>query len=326
MITLPIAMETVMSLSESEWSYADADEETLTRIAWYYYSDGLTQNEIGDRLNMSRIKVSRLLESGRRSGIIQVRINSRYQGCLVLEQQLKERYGLIEAHVVPRLEKEDANDRVGQAAAQFFMQRLQLGDLLAVGWGATVSNAIQRLGHVANERGIGLVSLTGGVSTYVDGMRTANWGNSVHLVPAPLLVRDPEVARNLAAEPAVANLLDMALNATYQLVGIGELAADSTVVRSGYITPAEVEPLRHRGAVGDILCQFFDSEGRVLDLPLHERVIGVKLQALTTAAKVVAAAAGLPKVRAIHAALKGKFVGILITDESTAEGLIGIGV
>eukprot|EP01030_Chromulinospumella_sphaerica_P031451 gene31451-32077_t len=54
-----------MASDNGEWSYADADEETLTRIAWYYYNDGLTQNEIGERLNMSRIKVSRLLESGR---------------------------------------------------------------------------------------------------------------------------------------------------------------------------------------------------------------------------------------------------------------------
>jgi len=79
-----------MATDNGEWSYADTDEEILTRIAWYYYNDGLTQNEIGEKLNMSRIKVSRLLESGRRSGIIQVRINSRYQGCLTLERQIKE--------------------------------------------------------------------------------------------------------------------------------------------------------------------------------------------------------------------------------------------
>ena len=311
-----------MSLENGEWSYADADEETMTRIAWYYYNDGLTQSEIGERLNMSRIKVSRLLESGRRSGIIQVRINSRYQGCLALERQIKERYGLLEAYVVPELPGQDPADRLGQAAAQFLMQRLQKGDLLAVGWGATVSSTIQRLGHLANERNIGLVSLTGGVGTYVDGMRTANWGSSVHLVPAPLLVRDPEVARNLSSEPAIANLLDMALNASFQLVGIGELSVNSTVVRSGYISPDEVEPLRRKGAIGDILCQFFDDKGRVIDLPLHERVIGVKLEALTRAETVVAAAGGVNKVQAIHAALRGRFAGILITDETTATGLL----
>jgi lsr operon transcriptional repressor len=61
-------------------------------------------------------------------------------------------------------------------------------------------------------------------------------------------VRDPDVARNLSSEAAVANLLEMALNASYQLVGIGELSAISTVVRSGYVSPDEVEPLRRKGA------------------------------------------------------------------------------
>jgi lsr operon transcriptional repressor len=313
-----------MGVESGEWSYADTDEEILTRIAWYYYNDGLTQNEIGEKLNMSRIKVSRLLESGRRSGIIQVRINSRYQGCLSLEREIKERYGLLEAYVVPKLPDQDPSDRLGQAAAQFLMQRLQPGDLLAVGWGETVSNTIQRLGHVANERNIGLVSLTGGVSTYVDGMRTANWGSSVHLVPAPLVVRDPSVAANLMHEPAVANLLDMALNASYQLVGIGEISSSSTVVKAGYVSPDEVEPLRRKGAVGDILCQFFNDRGEVLDLPFHDRVIGVKLAGLSRAEKVVAAAGGLHKVQAIHAALRGRFAGILITDETTANGLMNV--
>ncbi|MEO1989187.1 MAG: sugar-binding transcriptional regulator [Martelella sp.] len=313
-----------MSADAGDWSYADTDEELLTRIAWYYYNDGLTQSDIGEKLGMSRIKVSRLLESGRRSGIIQVRINSRYQGCLSLEREVKERYGLQEAYVVPKLPENNPSDRLGQAAAQFLMQRLEPGDLLAVGWGETVSNTMQRLGHVANERSIGLVSLTGGVGTYVDGMRTANWGSSVHLVPAPLVVRDPAVASTLSHEPAVANLLDMALNASYQLVGIGEISPSSTVVRSGYVTPDEIEPLRRKGAVGDILCQFFNDQGEVLDLPFHDRVIGVKLAGLSRAEKVVAAAGGLHKVQAIHAALKGRFAGILITDETTAEGLMKI--
>ena len=303
-------------------SEADYEEEVLARVAWYYYHDGLTQNEIGDRLNLNRIKVSRLLEQGRRTGVINVKINSRYQGCLLLEDQLRERYGLADACVVPALPGGSESERLGQAAAQFLMQRLRPGDLLAAGWGATVSNAIQRLGHVANERNIGLVSMTGGVGTYVDGMRAAHWGSDVHLVPAPLVVKDPAVATALSTEPAVTNLLDMALDASYQLVGIGELSQTSTVVRSGYISPSEIEPLRRKGAVGDILCRFFDQDGRVLNLPFHDRVIGVQLEALARSQKVVAAAGGHGKVRAIRAALLGRIASILITDEDTARSLL----
>lgn len=255
--------------------------------------------------------------------MIDVKINSRYQGCLMLEDGLRRHYDLADACVVPALPGGTESERLGQAAAQYLMQRLRPGDLLAAGWGATVSNAIQRLGHVANERNVGLVSMTGGVGTYVDGMRAAHWGSNVHLVPAPLVVRDPAVATALSTEPAVTNLLEMALDASYQLVGIGELSQSSTVVRSGYVSPSEIEPFRRKGAVGDILCRFFDESGRVLNLPFHDRVIGVKLEALAKSQKVVAAAGGAGKVPAIRAALLGKFASILITDEDT--GLVRSG-
>lgn len=65
-----------------EQTRSDFDEALMARVAWLYYNDGLTQNEVGEILNISRIKVSRLLDQGRSSGLIQVRINSRQQGCL----------------------------------------------------------------------------------------------------------------------------------------------------------------------------------------------------------------------------------------------------
>lgn len=57
------------------------EEEQVARIAWFYYHDGLTQSEISDRLGLTRLKVSRLLEKGHQSGIIRVQINSRFEGC-----------------------------------------------------------------------------------------------------------------------------------------------------------------------------------------------------------------------------------------------------
>ena len=59
-----------------------AEEELVARVAWCYYHDGLTQNDIGERLGLPRLKISRLLEKGRQSGVIRVQINSRYEGCL----------------------------------------------------------------------------------------------------------------------------------------------------------------------------------------------------------------------------------------------------
>ena len=71
-----------------------AEEELVARVAWCYYHDGLTQNDIGERLGLPRLKISRLLEKGRQSGVIRVQINSRYEGCLALETELQQRFGL----------------------------------------------------------------------------------------------------------------------------------------------------------------------------------------------------------------------------------------
>ncbi|OWY02947.1 sugar-binding transcriptional regulator [Thioclava sp. IC9] len=300
----------------------ETDEALLARVAWLYYNDGLTQSEVGHQLNLSRIKVSRLLDAGRASGLIEVRINSRQQGCLEIETRLQERFRLKDCRVIPDSAGSDVDARIGQAAANYLMQKLAPGDSLAVGWGATVSNAIRVLGHVVQERRIELFSLTGGVQTYVQGMREAHWDRTPNIIPAPLVVSTPELAAALLREPAISSLLNQAIAADYKLVGIGGISEQATVVAQGYITAGEIEPLRRSGARGDVLCRFYDRTGQDMELPLHERVIGVDLVQLRDSEQVIGAAGGPNKVTPILAALRGQILDILVTDEATALSLL----
>ena len=52
-------------------------DDLLARLAWLYYIENLTQQEIGDRLNMPRVKVARLLKKARDEGIFEFRIVKR---------------------------------------------------------------------------------------------------------------------------------------------------------------------------------------------------------------------------------------------------------
>lgn len=52
----------------NDWSAED--DELVSRAAWYYYNDGLTQGDVAQRLGVSRIKVSRILDKGRQRGLI----------------------------------------------------------------------------------------------------------------------------------------------------------------------------------------------------------------------------------------------------------------
>jgi lsr operon transcriptional repressor len=301
----------------------DGEEaEQITRAAWHYYNDGLTQNEVANVLGVSRIKVSRLLEKGRQTGLIELRINAPHAGCLTLQKELVSAFGLIDARVVPSLSDLPVVPRIGRAAASFLMQKLERNDLLAIGWGETVTTALRYAAPVFPQNNISLVSLTGGVSAYVGTTGLYGPQNNAHLIPTPLRVSSPELAAMLRVEPYVRNVLDMASTARLALVGIGVVSSAATLVRYGYCTSAEIELFARRGAIGDILGYFYDSNGEIIDLDLHRHVVAVTVDNLRRIPNRAAAAAGLQKVDAILGLLRGRLANILITDQTTAEELL----
>ncbi len=311
-----------MNIMSDDLTLELQEEELLSRVAWYYYHDGMTQNEIGTRLNLSRIKISRMLERGRRMGLIHVHINSSYGGCFALENRLQELYGLDEVRVIPADTTHDSTMRLAEAASQYFMSHLKTSDLLAVGWGATVMGALQKLAQTLSYRDVSLVSLTGGVAAYIEGVASGRSSQNVHLIPAPLLVSNPDLAQQLRTERHVNDVISMAKTANYALVGIGSVEEQATLVTTGYATSSQFEAFRRQGAVGDIIAVFYDKDGNVLDLPFHQTLVGLDLDTLRNIPQVVAAASGPDKVEAIRAAAKGKHFNILITDEPTAQEII----
>jgi lsr operon transcriptional repressor len=302
---------------------SDTEEtEQITRAAWHYYNDGLTQNQIADMLGVSRIKVSRLLEKGRQSGLIELRINSPFGGCLTQQKELADAFGLLDARVVPTAADLPPTPRIGRAAASLLMQKLEPNDLLAIGWGEATTTTLRYMAPVFPQTNISIVSLTGGVSAYIGTTGLYGPQNNAHLIPTPLRVSSPELAEMLRIEPYVRNVLDMAETARFALIGVGAVTSSATLVRYGYCSSAEIELFKRRGAVGDVLGYFYDSNGEILDLDLHRHVVAVSPDDLRKIPNVAAAAAGPHKVEAILGMLRGRLANTLVTDEATANDLL----
>jgi len=302
---------------------SDLDEtEQITRAAWHYYNDGLTQNQVADMLGVSRIKVSRLLDKGRQSGLIELRINSPFGGCLALQKELIDAFGLVDARVVPSADRLPPPPRIGRAAASLLMQKLEPNDLFGIGWGEATSTTLRYMAPIFAQTSISIVSLSGGVSAYIGTTGLYGPQNDAHLVPTPLRVSSPELAEMLRVEPYVSNVLEMAATARFALVGVGSVTSAATMVRYGYCSGAEIELFKRRGAVGDVLGYFYDAEGQILDLDLHRHVIALRPDDLRKIPNVAAAAAGPHKVAAILGALRGKLTNTLVTDEDTAAELL----
>jgi len=120
----------------------------------------------------------------------------------------------------------------------------------------------------------------------------------------------------------VKTALNMARLADYALVGVGEVGRENTLSQMGYITLPEIEILAREGAVGNIMAQFFNIEGEKVNCELHRRIVSLSIEQLRGLKKVIGVAGGNRKIRSVLDALHGKFINILITDESTARSLI----
>ena len=308
-------------------------EELLLRVAWFYYKDELTQDEIARRLSVSRASVGRMLDRARKEGLVSINLNADHLDAFEVSSELRRTFDLIEALVVPDHDKEPAdhhllNARLGLGGAQFMSTHLRPGGSLGVGWGETVSRVIASTNFGAVGP-VHMVTLTGGVDGYLQTILSSKGEGSTEpeaatasIIPTPIVASTPKLAAALKAEPAIQQVLTQACGVDQAIVGVGTPAADATIVQMGYLAADDVRQLRDRGVVGDILGQFFDSDGQVVSLPIHDRRIGIELSDLASIPKVVGVAGGLHKTEAILGALRGGFLDVLVTNELVALRLL----
>jgi DNA-binding transcriptional regulator LsrR (DeoR family) len=100
------------------------------------------------------------------------------------------------------------------------------------------------------------------------------------------------------------------------------MAPASTAFRFNLITDEERVELMRRGAVGDLLFNFFDREGRVVDHPVNERIMSLPIEQLRGVPLRVLASGGNEKVECLLGAIRLMDCNVLITNEATARELL----
>lgn len=301
--------------------------ELILRCAWLYHDDHLTQEQIADRLKISRSTVSRALSEAERMGIVRIVITEPLPEALRLETALTERYGVTAVVGVTSL-GDDPRSAAGRAAARTLENLvLQDGITVALGWGRTMAAMVPFLQSRKTRRvtivgaiGHPLESKTKPSATVIQEIGS-RFGADVEWVPAPLYSIGLGVTEALVGNLAVARVLDRARGADVIFSSIGKAELANPLVAPGMLTPEAMTEMLDRGAVGDILANFFDAQGNEVTLDDFEPV-GLRLEDVRDAARVVAVATGTDRVPAVRAALLAGLVSELITDQETAEALL----
>ena len=307
------------------------DSSLLYKIARAYYEDALTQDQIGKRFGLSRIKVSRLLQQARQSRVVQITITPPADSFGDLERDLENVYGLDEVIVVST-ENDDQREvvpRLGLAGATYLARCLGDQQVLDLSWGTTLLAVIEALAP-QNLPDLRVVQMLGGLGrleseTYGADltMRMAQTlGARMRLLPSPGIVSSKLVRDALLQDVNIAETLALAARADLALVGIGSPMLGSVVLETGILNEDDLLGLQALGAVGDIALRFFDEAGRAIDHPINDRIIGLDLGQIAQIPRVIGVAGGAGKYEVIRGAVRGRLVDVLITDEITATRLL----
>jgi DNA-binding transcriptional regulator LsrR (DeoR family) len=296
--------------------------DLLARIASRYYLDEMTQGEIAAEFHLSRQKVQRLLHEARELRIVEIHVYAVPVLHLELEKKLKEVFGLTQALVAPTDSDEGRCRRsVTRAAAGYLQRYLRAGMVVTVGLGRNTSEVADAL-RPQQAIGCSFVSAMGGspnmnVSVSPNEVCTrlaARTGGRARPLYAPAFVESAAVRDLLYAQEAVAQPLEVARHADVALMGIGTTLEDSILVRAACLSPMESAHLQTVGAVGEIIGNFFDGHGRLVETELNCRRVGLTLDELRCIPQVVAVAGEEGKACAIYGALSTGVIGVLVTE------------
>lgn len=307
----------------------DRKLDDAARAAWLSYVAGKKQDEIAQIMGISRQSAQRLLSQAHSAGLVKVRIDHPIARCMGLALELKDLYGLDVCEVVPSLATQgESGAAVSHATGDMIESWLIREEPLVIGLGTgrTLRAAIEHLPHLECDQHR-IVSLTGNIAP--DGS-TAHYNvlftitdkvtASTYPMPMPVISASTEERAALLGQKTVEKARDLAARTDVRFVGVGPLMDPSPLVMDGFISETDRERLVAKGAVGEVIGWIFDRDGKLVDDEINERVSSAEMEP-SPARPTIASAHGVEKTTAIRAALRGRLVNGLITDEETAVAL-----
>jgi DNA-binding transcriptional regulator LsrR (DeoR family) len=315
-----------MAAADSEKSRLDE----AARAGWLYFIAGHTQDEIAKMLQVSRASAQRLVSLCLAERLITFRLEHPIAACMELAARLKDAFKLAYCEVVPSDPAAPQSVAGIAERAGNMLESMLRGDrpvIVALGTGRAVRAAVERVSPIDRPNHqivslVGNISADGSASFFDTVGRLADVTRSRHYpMPLPFLMSsDKERSHMLRLEP-ISKVRALAAKADLRLIGIGQMDQNAQVLVDGFVTRQELFDMMRRGAAGELTGWAFDAEGRIIDGGTNRRLTSIPPRVPATAL-TIGAAVGKAKVSAIRAALKGRLINGLITDEATAGAIL----
>lgn len=305
------------------------DMEQLLAVAKMYYEQGLTQQEIAEKVFLSRSHVSRMLKEARALGIVEIIIRSPFENHVSLEMSLAERFGMekiLVAYTENTGPREEFNS-VCSMGASYLNSILTNRSVLAVSKGKTVAATIGALKPSKTLPDMRFVQLAGSMESInpdIDEMFilqrvAALYGCDCKRLLVPYLLDDEESKALICRHSATREVLRCHKDVNTFISGV-----DTMLYWAERMDEKDVHPLMNQGAVGCMWGYFFDINGNIIDTPLYNRMIIPDRSIFQSAQTRICIASDRFKAKSILGALRGGMCNVLITNSKIASQILNL--
>lgn len=307
----------------------DPKLDQAARIAWMYHVEGAKQDEIAREVGLSRQGVQRALALARGEGLIKIRLDHPVAACMELARALRTRFSLEYCDVAAAMPSGDALRPIAVTAAAKLESYLNRKEplTLGIGTGRTMRAMIDEISRIACPQHrlvsrVGVISPDGATNPF-DAMTwlADKTGARSYQLPAPIMADSPDDREHVEAQRLYRLVAALARRADVSFIGIGTMDEQAPLRLEGCITRDDIIRLRGAGAVGELTGWILDRDGNLIADEVNERVTSVPVKR-SPERLLIGVAGGLAKLEAIDAALRGRWLSGLVTDEIVARSLL----
>jgi DNA-binding transcriptional regulator LsrR (DeoR family) len=301
-------------------------EHMIHKAAWFYYIQGMRQEDIAEALGLSRATVINYLKRARDIGAVTIRVPAGLFRDDVLARQIEDTLGLQMVWVIP-----DGTDgpevNFSQAAGMVLLDLLQPNSLMGLAWGETVFAMVEAL-PMTEIPGLSILQMCGNLGTSFQyrpdyctlEMARRLWAFGENLY-APLVLSSEDLANKIKEEDTVKRQLERLRSCDLALFSVGSCGPEGHVVKSGTVGPEELTELTAKGAVAQVNARMIGRDGREIDCSYNRRLVAMELDEFAKIPTRLCIVSGTEKVAALKAALSGGYVSHLVMTASVAAEL-----
>ena len=305
----------------------EATLKTISKVAQLYYIENYMQKEIAEKLSISRVAVSRMLTKAKSMKLVDISIKTLKDTYHDLELKIEKKFMLKECIVVSTFEKQiNTFIEIAKYLSEVLDRIVIDNDYIGVSWGYSLGIISENI-ELAKKNNIKVIPIIGGLGVIEEGVNSNViaknfahcFGGVSYIINSPAVLESVEAKQVMENDENSRIIFEFSKNLNLAIVGASDLGPESSLYKFSNYKKEDFEYLASIGVVGVVNLSPIDKDGNIVPNEVLDRTIALSFDKLKNIRNVILIAAGNRKKEVIEAALKSKYITILITDETMAK-------